>query len=149
MKVAVKHVALCPKRDLMALANAGDGSLSVYRFSPADAINFFECLVPPPDGSTNPRSDPPPAAAVSSLCWAPDGKTLAAGYADGSLFLEHCDPGALWPHRRFRAARLPRRASRASLRAPFGLRSRGRRFRLNAISEAGAPGTSCCGRTRP
>ena len=24
-----------------------------------------------------------------------------ADLADGSLFLEHCDPGALWPHRRY------------------------------------------------
>lgn len=87
MKVNVKLVALCPKRDLLALAHAGDGALNVYRFSPSDAKNFFEVLLPPPDGATNVRSDPPPTAPVTSLSWAPDGKTLAVGYADGDIFL--------------------------------------------------------------
>jgi WD40 repeat protein len=80
----VGHVALCPKRDVIALI-LGDGSLVIYRFSVANRTH--ERLYPSADSATNPQSDPTPTGPITALSWSPNGNTLALGYADGSLFL--------------------------------------------------------------
>lgn len=80
----VGHVALCPKRDVIALV-LGDGNLVIYRFSVSNRSH--ERLYPSTDNASNPRSDTTPSGPITSIAWSPNGNTLALGYIDGSLFL--------------------------------------------------------------
>lgn len=78
--IAVRHLALCPRMHLLALALDGD-TIAIHRLSWARLATL-----PPP-------SSPSPSP-ITSLTWSPTGSALAVGTSSGSVRIVHVDASA-------------------------------------------------------